>query len=118
VTDAGPARQWPGRVAVAVTHGDPPEIFMADSDAVLGRVLALQLVAKTSPEAFGSPGSLKEVREALLEERWADAVVAWMDATGEVVDAYPDETVWSARLVDEEYASVEIRLAPIFDDRS
>ncbi|MBW8826386.1 MAG: hypothetical protein JF603_08565 [Acidobacteria bacterium] len=102
---------------MAVTRGDPPELLIADSDAVLGRVLALQLVAKTAPEAFGSPGALDEVRQALLDERWADAVVAWMDATGEVVDAYPDETVWSERLVDEEYASVEIRLAPIFDER-
>jgi hypothetical protein len=29
------------------------------------------------------------VRQAILEERWSDAVIGWMDATGEVLDIYP-----------------------------
>jgi uncharacterized Zn finger protein len=107
---------WPGRIAVGLTRGDAPEVFIAESDAVLSRVLALRLVARTAPGTFASAGSLEDVRAALLEERWADALVVWMEATGQIVDAYPDEQVWSEALVDEEYAAVEIRLSPIFED--
>ena len=35
---------------------------------------------------------------------------------GEVLDGYPDEPVWSDRQLDEERASLELRLAPIFSD--
>src|SRR3979411_280588 len=83
---------WPGRVAVGVLHGDTPEVFLAESDAVLGRLLAVRLVGPSRPEDF-SPGVLEEIRSALLEQRWADAVTAWMLATGEVLDGYPDEEV-------------------------
>jgi hypothetical protein len=62
------------------------------------------------------PASLETIREALLEERWADAVFAWMDATGEIVDAYPDEPVWSDQQLTSERTALELRMAPIFQD--
>ena len=40
-----------------------------------------------------------------------------MDATGEVVDAYPDEEVWTTQHLDEERASMDVRVAPLFEDR-
>jgi hypothetical protein len=54
------------------------------------------------------------LRSALLEERWADAVLGWWDATATAIDAYPDEEVWSTTELDDERASFEARLAPIF----
>jgi hypothetical protein len=80
---------------------------------VLSRVLALKVVAASSPADFGRD-TLEVIRTALLEERWADAVGEWIEACGEAVDAYPDETVWTARQLDEEVATMEIRMARIF----
>jgi len=44
----------------------------------------------------------------------ADAVTAWMLASGEVLDGYPDEEVVTEEMLDDERASMEIRLSPIF----
>jgi hypothetical protein len=108
---------WPGRVAVGVRHGDTPEVFLAESDAVLGRLLAVRLVGPSRPEDF-PPGVLEEIRSALLEQRWADAVTAWMLASGEVLDGYPDEEVVTEEMLDDERASMEIRLSPIFQGQA
>lgn len=104
---------WPGTVAVAVTHDEPPLILLAEDDRVLSRLIALRLVAQSRPSSLG--GRLETIRTALLEERWAEAVFQWMEATGAVVDAYPDEDVWTEERLDEDRASFEIRMAPIFD---
>jgi len=108
---------WPGRVAVGVLHGDTPEVFLAESDAVLSRLLAVRLVGPSRPEDF-APGVLEEIRSALLHQRWADAVTAWMLASGEVLDGYPDEEVVTEEMLDDERASMEIRLLPIFHNRA
>jgi len=104
---------WPGRVAVGVLRGEPPQVFLATTDAVLGRLLALRVVAGTDPGDLGGDAT-REIREALVEERWADAVATWMAATGEVVDGYPEEEIVTEAMLDADRASMEIRLAPIF----
>jgi len=106
---------WPGRIAVGVLHGDPPQIYLAESDSVLGRLLAARLVAPSRPEDFDA-SDLEEIRQALLEERWADAVVVWMRATGEGLDAYPDEETVTEEMLDSDRASMEICLSPIFSN--
>ncbi len=106
---------WPGRVAVAVVRSDPPLVFLATDDAVLSRLIALKVVARTDPSDLPT-ASLERIRSALLEENWAAAVVEWIQASGEAVDAYPDEDVWTESRLDAEVASLEIRLARIFDD--
>jgi hypothetical protein len=116
VTSAAPEARWPGRVAVGVRRGDVPDVFLAESEAVLGRVLALRLVAHTPASAIPDAAALETMRSALLEERWGDAVAAWMEFTGEIVDGYPDEPVFTNARLDADTASVEIRLSPIFDD--
>jgi hypothetical protein len=68
------------------------------------------------PSELARSGLLDHVRQALLEERWGDATGLWMRATGYVLDAYPDEKIATDERLDEEYASVEIRLSPIFED--
>ena len=91
-------------------------LLAADAD-VLSRLVALRVVARTEPWELDAD-SLSLIRGALLEERWGDAVVAWIGATGDAVDAYPDEDVWTSGQLDEEAASLEIRMAPIFNDAS
>ena len=106
---------FPWRVAVAIVHSDPPEALLASNADVLTRLVALKVVAQTDPRDLDS-GSLATIREALLEARWADAVFAWIEAGNQPVDAYPDEDVWTEARLDEEMASLEIRMQRIFDD--
>lgn len=112
---AGGTPGWPGRVAVGVLHGDTPWVFLAESDTVLSRLLALKLVAPTHPGDL-DPARLKVIRSALLEQRWADAVTEWMLAGGEVLDGYPDEQVVTEEMLDDDRASMEVRLSTIFQD--
>jgi hypothetical protein len=102
-------------VAVAIVGSDPAQVFLATDEAVLSRVLALKVVARLDPSRL-CVGALQRMREALLEERWADAVGEWIQTTGEAIDAYPDEDVWTESRLDAEVAALEIRLQRIFDD--
>lgn len=94
-------------------RSDPPEVYLAEDEYVLGRVLALKVVASCQPGEFDAE-TLGRIRSALLEERWADAVGEWIAASGEAVDGYPDEVVWTDEQLDEEVATMEIRVARIF----
>ncbi len=94
---------------------DPAQVFLATDEGVLSRVLALKVVARLDPTEL-STGALQRIRAALLEERWADAVGEWIQASGEAIDAYPDEDVWSESRLDAQVAAMEIRLQRIFED--
>ncbi len=102
-------------MAVGIVRSDPPQVFIAESQDVLGRLVALEVVATCDPEQLFRAGLLDDIREALLEERWGDAVAGWIAATGEAVDAYPDEIVWTEARLDGERASFEIRLSRVFE---
>ena len=39
-----------------------------------------------------------------------------MRATGQILDAYPDEPIATEARLDEDYAALEIRLSPVFED--
>lgn len=80
-------------VAYAVVHTEPPSIFLADDIELLHRVLALEVVARTDPALLGD--TVAGVREALLEERWGDATVAWIRGTGTGIDVYDGKSVYS-----------------------
>lgn len=102
--------------AYAVIRGDEPRVFLAEDAAVISRLLALEVVARTDPRQFSTPSRLEAVREALLAERWADALLLWISETGLAVDVYPEALrVWTHDDLDAEQASMEIRVAPIFD---
>lgn len=83
---------------------------------MLSRLVALRVVARTRPEDMPSAEAVSELRKCLLEERWADAIFAWLDYSDVVVDAYPDEIVWTERALDAERAALEIRMSPLFSD--
>ena len=103
--------------AWAVTREDTPQIFLAEDEKVISRLLALKLVAAANPDGF-SAHELAEIREHLLHERWAEALVLWMDATGIFVDVYPEyKPVWTEAALDAEVASMAIRMSRIFDGK-
>ena len=103
--------------AFAVVRSEDPVVFLAEDAEVISRVLALQLVAQLPAGEVSSPARLKEMRDALLEERWADALVAWIEETGTAVDVYEEvPKVWSSAELHAEQASMEIRVAPLFAD--
>jgi hypothetical protein len=76
-------------VAVALTRDEHAQVLLADNGDVLSRLVALRWVGQTAPSVLGD--RVEGIREALLEERWGGAVFLWMEATGSVVDGYPDE---------------------------
>lgn len=104
------------KVAYAVVHNDPPDVYIARDDVALTRLLALEVVARTIPESLRSPEGVEELRAALLEERWADAVVSWIEITGTAIDAYPDESIWSSEDLSSERVLLEMRLGALFRD--
>lgn len=96
-----------------MTRDEQAQVLLAENADVLSRLVALRWVAQTPPTALGD--QVEGIREALLEERWGDAVFLWMEATGMIVDAYPDEDVWTEERLDHDRASFEIRMAPLFE---
>lgn len=105
--------------AYAIVRGEDPVVVLAQDAQVLSRALALTLVAQLPSHRVSSLGRLEEMRQALLKERWADALVSWMEETETAVDVY-DETprIWTATELDEEQASMEIRVSPLFSEPS
>jgi hypothetical protein len=105
--------------AYAVVREEEPKVFLAEDADVLARVLALQVVAQLPAATVKSSARLEEMRSALLEERWGDALVAWIEETDTPVDVYDESlTVWTNEALDAEQASMEIRMSPLFGEGS
>lgn len=101
------------RVAIAIVRGPVPEVFIAEDQETLNWVLALQLIASTPGHRL-SPGLRDDLRDALREERWGDAVFAWMQANDLEIDVYSSETLYEAS--DVELAADELQFTPLFAD--
>ena len=102
--------------AYAIVKTDPPQLFLAENAAVISRLIALQVVAREDPRRL-APHRIGVIRDALLEERWADAVVGWMSATDTFIDVYEEYVpVWTDADLAANLAAMEIRMARIFDD--
>ena len=103
--------------AYAVVRGEEPTIFLAEDVEALNRLLAVHLVAQLPAADVSSPARLEEMRSALLQERWADALVLWMDEASTVVDVYDESPrVWAREDLEGEKAALEIRVAPLFSN--
>jgi hypothetical protein len=100
-------------VACAVVRDDPPRVFVARDLATLNWVLACKLVA-TTPGRDLPPGVRDSLRQALMEERWGDAVFAFIDRTGVAVDVYESTDLHGA--VDAAVGPLELQLTPLFKD--
>jgi hypothetical protein len=100
-------------VACAVVRDDPPRIFVARDMATLNWVLACQLVAKTPGSAL-PVGERDALRDALREERWGDAVFAFIGRTGIEVDVYESTDFYG--VADAEVGPLELQLTPLFTE--
>ena len=98
-------------VACAVVRDDPPRLFVAEDLDTLNWVLACQLVAKT-PGRDLPPGERAALRQALREERWGDAVFAFIARTGTAVDVYESTELHAA--AEAAVGPLELQLTPLF----
>ncbi len=101
------------QVACAVVRDDPPRVFVATDIDTLNWVLACQLVAKM-PGSDLAAGERDALRQALREERWGDAVFAFIDRTGIAVDVY--ESTELTNPTDVETGPMELQLTPLFNE--
>lgn len=109
--------RWLQQITYASIRGDTGcelSVIIAKDEESLNEAIALDLIASTAPARLGT--HLAFIREALIDGRWADALVAWMDATGNVVDVYPDEPVRES-IYDDKTLEFELQLKPIFNQR-
>ena len=103
-------------LAYAVVHDEPPQVYAAEDVEVLQWVIALEVVARTPASTFPRD-TVQALREALLEERWADAVELWMRTSGTIIDVYPDGLrVWTAGLLQADIANIRLQFTPLFAD--
>jgi hypothetical protein len=100
-------------VACAVVRDDPPRIFVAENMETLHWVLACQLVA-TTPGRELAPGERETLRQALREERWGDAVFAFIARTGTAVDVYESTELHLA--AEAAVGPLELQLTPLFSE--
>ncbi len=100
-------------VACAVIHQDPPQVVLAADIDVLHRALALEVVARTDPTRLDE-SALGEMREALLDERWDDAVLAWIGLTGVFVDVYSNHRLFLDEDVPAEMIGAQLQFTRLF----
>lgn len=110
--DSGRPGAW------AVVKHDTPQIFLAENASVISRLLALKVVAAADPALFAR-GALETLQDHLLHERWAEAVLMWMETTDTVIDVYEEYVpVWTEADLDSEVASMAIRTSRLFEDQT
>jgi hypothetical protein len=100
-------------IACAIVRGDPPEVFAAEDLETLHWILALRVVAATPAREL--PAGIREaLRDALLDERWGDAVAMWMGQRDAAVDVYPSMDLHTPS--DVAMADIAMQFMPLFED--
>ena len=102
----------PRSVACAVVRDDPPQVFIAEDQDTLNWVLALRLISRIPGHEL-SDDLRDNLRQALREERWGEAVELWMEDRPEV-DVYPGFDFFDRQ--DVELAAQELEFSPLFRD--
>ena len=100
-------------VACAVVRDDPPRVFVAEDLETLNWVLACQLVANTPGHELPA-GEREALRLALRDQRWGDAVFAFIARTGLAVDVYESTELHLA--ADAAVGPLELQLTPLFTE--
>jgi hypothetical protein len=103
-------------MAYALIPGQEEIAYLAEDPEVLTRVLVLQLVGQLRPAQLRND-ELERIRTALRDEDWEEAIIAWMDATGQRLNIFPDEPIWTSDELDDERLRLELPRTPIFSDR-
>ena len=101
------------RLAYAVVHDSPPQVYAATDLDVLHRVLAMHVVAATPARSLPE-GVAPRIRAALLDERWADAVTDWMAYSELAIDVYEDLRVWTDADLERGFTPVQLQFQPLF----
>jgi hypothetical protein len=99
-------------VAVAVIRDDPPSVLVAADLDVLHRALAVRLLARAGQIANEQK---RQLQDALLEEKWSDAVAMWIEHTGVAVDVYTEDVLTDADYP-EALLSAQMQFSPLFSD--
>jgi hypothetical protein len=100
-------------VACAIVRHDPPQVFVAEDLETLNWVLALQVVAATPGRTL--PETVRDnLRTALLDERWGNAVELWIVHGDVPVDVYSSIGLFDP--ADVELAPAELQFRPLFED--
>jgi len=73
--------------AYAVRADDPDNPLLADSIETLNKVMALKWIGSWNP---ATGGAATQLREALLDEQWEQAVTLWMSLADEQVSVFPN----------------------------
>ena len=102
-------------IAYAVVRDDPPTVFAAESIEVLQRLLALEVVARSVPSGIDNDAR-RQMRDALLQERWADAVIAWIDETGIAIDVYTHLHIYTDADLPNDLIGAQLQFAPLYRD--
>lgn len=98
--------------ATAVVHTEPASVYLADDIDILHRLLALEVVARTDASLLN--GRADEIREALLDERWGDAVVTWIKETGTGIDVYTNNSIYTHDDLPADLIGAQLQFAPLF----
>jgi hypothetical protein len=101
-----------GPVAYAVVHSEPAAIYLASDIEVLQRVIAVEVIARTDPRLLDDRAD--DIRTALLDERWAAAAAAWIDATGIGIDVYTNISVYETEDLPPELVGAQLQFTPLF----
>jgi len=101
-------------VALAVVRDAPPSVVVADNIDVLQRALAVRLVARTEPGQIAD-ADRDALRNALSEERWSDALTAWIRHTGIAIDVYTERVLTDDDLP-ADLLGVQLQFSPLFRD--
>jgi hypothetical protein len=94
-------------------HDDPPTVLVADDIDTLQWVIALNLIARTPGSELADP-LRTELRQAVREERWGEAVQLWMRVYPGVIDVYPSYDLYVAS--DVALGPLEVQFSPLFQD--
>ncbi len=101
-------------VALAVVRDAPPSVVVAEDIDVLQRALAVRLVARTEPGQIAG-ADRDALRNALAEERWSDALTAWIKHTGIAIDVYTERVLTDDDLP-ADLLGVQLQFSPLFRD--
>lgn len=98
-----------------MVRDDPPQVYLASDIDTLQRLLALEVVARTDPARLGDT-ERAELRGSLLDERWGDAVFAWIRHTDIAVDVYTHIRVYGETDLPADLIGAQLQFAPLFRD--
>ena len=99
--------------AYAVVHDSPPGVYFAENIEVLSEVLAREVISQTPSTRF-ERNSLEEIREALLDRQWGEALEIWTLETGIVVDVFESGDVWTENQLNSSSYHLTVQKSPIF----